>query len=266
MPDDPNKPSQHPEKPGDVQRTGTNDPSVEQWTGAVGTPQPLPADNRAPAPAKPEVPTSAQKAGATPLSPTENQTPRPTATPPKPAEAEAHAAPPKPTGPVPEPWNSPMVDRLRSRFGPGINGALSYLGQSYFVVAQDAAFSLLETLRDEEQFDYLVDVTAVHYPQREKQFDVVWILYSFPKNERIRVKAEIADGEAAPSVVPLWSTANWLERECFDMFGVRFDGHPDLRRILLPDDWKGHPLRKDYGIIQQDQEWVHIHLGIESGQ
>jgi NADH-quinone oxidoreductase subunit C len=111
-----------------------------------------------------------------------------------------------------------------------------------------------------------VDITALHYPQREEQFEVVWILYSFPRNERVRVKTSIKEGESAPSVVPLWSTANWLERECYDMFGVRFEGHPDLRRILLPDDWKGHPLRKDYGIIQQDQEWVQINLGIESGQ
>jgi NADH-quinone oxidoreductase subunit C len=134
------------------------------------------------------------------------------------------------------------------------------------VVDPSIVSDLLQILRNREEFDYCVDITAAHYPEREKQFDVIWILYSFTKNERIRVKMMIADGESVPSAVPVWATANWLEREVYDMFGIRFDGHPDLKRILLPDGWKGHPLRKDYGIIQQDQEWVQANLGIESGQ
>jgi len=80
----------------------------------------------------------------------------------------------------------------------------------------------------------------VHYPKREKQFDVVWILYSFARNERIRVSAQILDGESLPSSVPIWPAANWLEREVYDMFGIKFDGHPDMKRILLPEGWKGH--------------------------
>jgi len=95
---------------------------------------------------------------------------------------------------------------------------------------------------------------------------VILNLYSFAKNERLRIKAHAADGEKVPSLVEVWIAANWLEREVFDMFGIKFDGHPDMKRILLPDDWKGHPLRKDYGILQQDNEWVQINLGIESGQ
>ncbi len=140
------------------------------------------------------------------------------------------------------------------------------MGQNYLVVDRSIVHEVLEILRDEEQFDYCVDITAVHYPKREKQFDIVYVLYSFPKNERMRVKTQIADGQSEPTATDIWPTANWLERECFDMFGINFEGHPDLRRILLPDGWKGYPLRKDYNILQQDTEWVKANLGIESGQ
>ena len=159
-----------------------------------------------------------------------------------------------------------MVERLRRRYGSGIDPK-TYLGQNYIVADPSIVYELLQILRADEQFDYCVDVTVVHYPQRKDQeFDIVWILYSFEHNQRVRVKAMIKDGDPAPSVVALWSTANWLERECYDMFGIRFEGHPDLRRILLPDGWQGFPLRKEYGLTQQDNEWVKINLGIESGR
>ena len=158
-----------------------------------------------------------------------------------------------------------MIAKFKGEYGSGIE-PLTYLGQNYMVVDRSLIPEILQILRNEEQFDYCVDITAVHYPKREKQFDVIWVLYSFARNERIRVTTRIADGETLASSVPIWATANWLEREVFDMFGIKFDGHPDLKRILLPDGWKGHPLRKDYGILQQDNEWVQINLGIESGQ
>jgi NADH-quinone oxidoreductase subunit C len=212
-----------------------------------------------------------------PSSPPPEGDPKPTAdhpaTPPKPAAAapappaaaKPAAAPPKPPAPAPTPWDSPMVAKLKGNFGSGIN-PLTYLGQNYMIVDRSLIPEILQILCNEEQFDYCVDITAVHYPNREKQFDVVWVLYSFPRNERIRLTTQIADGETIPSSVPIWPAANWLEREVFDMFGIKFDGHPDMKRILLPDGWKGHPLRKDYGILQQDNEWVQINLGIESGQ
>jgi len=181
------------------------------------------------------------------------------------AAAAKPAAPAKPAGPTPEPWDAPVVAALKRLFGSGVQ-ALTYLGQNYLEVDRSLIPEILQILRDQEQFDYCVDITAVHYPQRPRQFEVVWILYSHPRNERVRVKTQIADGEAIASAVPTWPAANWLEREVFDMFGIQFSGHPDLRRVLLPEGWKGHPLRKDYGIIQQDQEWVQINLGIESGQ
>jgi NADH-quinone oxidoreductase subunit C len=188
--------------------------------------------------------------------------------PPAAAKPPAPASPPaaKPAVPTPQPWDSEMVANFKARFGSGVREASTYAGQNYIVVDASVVYQALQILRDDEGFDYCVDITAVHYPKREQQFDLVWILYSFPRNERIRVKTLLNDGQAAPSVVGIWSTANWLEREVFDMFGIQFDGHPDLRRILLPDGWKGYPLRKEYGILQQDTEWVKINLGIESGQ
>jgi len=158
-----------------------------------------------------------------------------------------------------------MIAKLKGMYGSGID-PLTYLGQNFMVVDRSLIPEILQVLRNEEQFDYCVDITAVHYPQREKQFDVLWVLYSYARNERIRVKTQITDGESVASSVPIWPAANWLEREVWDMFGIKFEGHPELKRILLPEEWKGHPLRKDYNILKQDSEWVQINLGIESGQ
>jgi NADH-quinone oxidoreductase subunit C len=121
-------------------------------------------------------------------------------------------------------------------------------------------------LRDKEKFNMLADLTAGDWPRREKRFEVVLNLYSFAKNERLRLKAQTTDGEGVPSVVAVWPGANWMEREAFDMFGIVFSGHPALKRILLPEEWQGYPLRKDYDILQQDVAWVRENLGIESGQ
>ena len=189
---------------------------------------------------------------------------KPAASPTTPAPAKPAAAA-KPAAPAPIPWDSPMIATLKGNYGSGME-PLTYAGQNYMLVDRSLIPEILQVLRNEQQFDYCVDITAVHYPQREKQFDVLWVLYSFARNERIRVKTQIREGETLPSSVPVWGGANWLEREVFDMFGIKFDGHPDMKRILLPDGWKGHPLRKDYGILQQDNEWVQINLGIESGQ
>jgi NADH-quinone oxidoreductase subunit C len=226
---------------------------------------PSPEGEPKPTAAQPATPGAVKTASAEPAVPGATPPKPAAAAPAVPAAAKPAAPPPKPAAPVPTPWDSPMIAKLKGEYGSGVE-PLTYLGQNYMIVDRSLIPEILQVLHNEEQFDYCVDITAVHYPQREKQFDVVWILYSFVRNERIRVTARIADGESIASSVPLWPTANWLEREVFDMFGVKFDGHPDMKRILLPDGWKGHPLRKDYGILQQDNEWVQINLGIESGQ
>ena len=98
------------------------------------------------------------------------------------------------------------------------------------------------------------------------RIDLVAQLYSFTHNTRLRLKISLGAAEQAYSLTGIWPTANWLEREIFDLFGIEFLGHPGLKRILLPDEWQGHPLRKDYDILQQDTAWVRENLGIESGQ
>lgn len=164
------------------------------------------------------------------------------------------------------PWEGELPSQLKAKFGEQIGECSTYLGQNFLFARPDAIIPVLEFLELEADFDYLVDITAVDYPHRPARFDLIYTLYSFLRNERIRVKTAIADGDKPASAVSVYTGANWLEREVFDMFGIGFEGHPDMRRILLPEEWEGFPLRKDYSIIQQDDRWVRENLGIESGQ
>ncbi|HEV3333387.1 MAG TPA: NADH-quinone oxidoreductase subunit C [Bryobacteraceae bacterium] len=185
--------------------------------------------------------------------------------------ADEKPAPPKPAPKPPAvmaviPWESDLSREAKERFAEGITESSTYVGQNFFVVKQDVVVPLIEYLKLEAGFDYLVDLTAVDWPKRAERFDLVYVLYSFPRNERVRIKTQIAEGYRPASVVGVHLTANWLEREVFDMFGIEFAGHPDLRRILMPDEWQGHPLRKDYPILQQDQRWLEENLDGASGQ
>ncbi|HTS28124.1 MAG TPA: NADH-quinone oxidoreductase subunit C [Bryobacteraceae bacterium] len=186
----------------------------------------------------------------------------------KPAAPAAHAAPAAkpPAGMASTPWESDLARELKERFGDRIVQTATYLGQNFIVTRQDSAVPVLEYLKLEADFDYLVDLTAVDWPKRPERFDLVYIVYSFARNERVRIKTYIPDGYKPETAVGVHLTANWLEREVFDMFGIEFAGHPDMRRILLPEEWQGHPLRKDYSILKQDDRWVQENLNIESGQ
>jgi NADH-quinone oxidoreductase subunit C len=233
-------------------------------------------DNKTPLPPEGEKPA----AGAAPASggapPGEAAKPPAPPAPAKPAAAAppkppAPAGPPKPAAPAapkvgPVALDNDLVKRYRARFGEGVREAWLDRNQAILVVGVENLLEIAIYSRDEEQFDLLVDLTAVDWPKREKRFDLVLILYSFAKNERLRIKAHVGEGQNAPGVEGIWPTANWMEREVFDMFGIVFDGHPNLKRLLLPEEWQGFPLRKDYDILQQDQAWVRENLGIESGQ
>jgi len=163
-------------------------------------------------------------------------------------------------------WDGDLPRELMDRFGGEIAETSTYLGQNFVVAKPAAVIPVIEYLKLEADFDYLVDITAVDWPKRAERFDLVYVVYSFFRNERIRIKTYIPDGFQPQTAVGVHLTANWLEREVFDMFGISFAGHPDMRRILMPEDWQGYPLRKDYGIYQQDDRWVRENLGIESGQ
>lgn len=202
------------------------------------------------APSTPETEAPAGEAAAKPA-------PKPVA---KPAPAKAPAVMQA------EPWEGEIPAFVKETFGEGILRAATYREQDFFEVSAGTVVPLLVLLRDAYDYDYLVEETAVDYPKDEKRFELVYIVYSFERNHRIRLKTRVAEEEEMSSAVPVYAAANWMEREIYDMFGVRFAGHPDLRRILMPDEWQGHPLRKDYGITQQDQRWVQENLSIESGQ
>ncbi len=135
-------------------------------------------------------------------------------------------------------------------------------------VAKEQLVAVCQFLKSPEGGAYamLTDETAADYPKREKRFDIIYHLYSFQGNNRLRLRVQASANEKIPSVTGVWPGANWLEREIFDMFGVVYEGHPDMKRLLLPEEWVGHPLRKDYDILRQDEAWVKTNLGIESGQ
>lgn len=164
-----------------------------------------------------------------------------------------------------DPWEDALSAQLRSAFTNASLKLESFHGQPFAKLEPGYYYPVVDFLKS-EGFDFLVDLTAVDRPKDVLRFEIVTILYSFAANRRVRVHTFIADGSTVPTLTPLYAAANWLEREIFDMFGIAFDGHPNLKRILMPDDWQGHPLRKEQSIVAMDQAWVQANLGIESGQ
>ena len=263
----------------DAGKPDASPPKAPAESAPAGPPAGGSSDTTPEALAKPAPPASEKpappKAAGSPASGSENVPGEPAKpatpgaekpAPPKAAPAAGHKpAPPAKKGPVitVDITGDPLIDRIRERFGEAITEAVATLGQQILRVKKDSYVGLCNFLHDDQEalFDMCTDLTAIHWPDRSGQeFEVVILLYSVPKNRRLRVKVSLADGEACPSVTPIWAGADWMEREVFDMFGIRFDGHPDLRRILLPEDWPGHPLRKEYPIEYRDNEWTDKHL------
>jgi NADH-quinone oxidoreductase subunit C len=186
--------------------------------------------------------------------------------------ADQAAAPGAPKPPVkkkeegPKPTDAaghPLVRKLKAQFGEAIGEASEFIGQLSITVDGQRIVEICDFLkRDEEtSFNYLSDLTCVHYPNRRTvPFEMVYNLFSIEANERVRLK--VRTKESIDSVTGVWPAANWLEREVFDLFGVHFNNHPDLRRLLLPPDWEGHPLRKDFPLEFVENAWTAQHLPV----
>jgi NADH-quinone oxidoreductase subunit C len=138
---------------------------------------------------------------------------------------------------------SPAAVRVLERFQPRWS---VFRGDVGVLVPRERWLEVFQALRSEAGFDYLVDHTAVDYPARAPRFTVVAVLMNLTTQERLIVKARVAEGESVASLTPLWRSANWSERETYDMFGIPFDGHPNLTRIYMPEDFDGWPMRRDF--------------------
>lgn len=166
---------------------------------------------------------------------------------PKPTDASGHA----------------LVQRLKAELDGAVLEATEFLGQLSVRIEAGRIAEVCDRLRldSETPFNYLSDITCVHFPDRlEAPFEVVYNLYSITANERVRLKVATDEEAGVESVSRVWPAANWMEREVFDLFGLPFVNHPDLRRLLLPPDWEGHPLRKDYPLEFMENEWTARHL------
>jgi NADH-quinone oxidoreductase subunit C len=228
-----------------------------------------------------EKPATAVAAAATPAvaKPAAPAAAKPAAPAAKPAAPAAKAAPHPP--PAPAPPSGPtepapgadvavpaFITTLQNTLAGSVTHVSYYVGDWTIVVALEQLTAALRHLRDapDAAFDFCSDLTAIDWPPRkDARFDVVYCLYSTHLRHRVRVKVRAGENTPVPSAVPIWPAANWLEREVYDMFGVNFTGHPDRRRILMPDDWQGFPQRKDYPLegpgellMENPEDWLKL--------
>jgi len=146
---------------------------------------------------------------------------------------------------------NPVVAKLRSWSANAIEEVIEYRGDTTIVVPRKVLRSIAEQCRDIEElkFNLLTAATCIDRYPLEPRYELHYQLISIPLKQKLGIRVRLSGNDpVVDSLVPIWKGANWLEREIFDLFGIQFTGHPDLRRILLPDDWEGHPLRKDYPV------------------
>jgi len=254
-------PSDAPGEPlkGEVSRTDS--PAAGVSSAATGQPAAAPPAGKpaaaAPAAAKPAAPKPA------PAAPAAHDT--------KPAPPSGPTDPPPPAGTA----IPPFVAALQSAIPDAVNKVSFYVGDWTVVVPAAKLLDVARFLHDspETAFDFCSDVTASDWPSRAQRFDVIYCLYSIKHRRRLRVKVQAGENDPVPSVTSIWPAANWLEREVYDLFGVNFTGHPDRRRILMPEDWQGFPQRKDYPLegpgellMENPLDWLKLRQALEESE
>lgn len=233
-----------------------DDPNVKLSPEAGQTPVPSSVEGAQPKPTAKAAEAPSKPSGAEPSKPAAKP---PAAAPARPAAASQPPKPPESFGP-----QEGLVAALKTKFSEAITEAKALLGQTFLYCKPSAITAIGRYLKETPElgYNYLVDVTAIDYPKKPERFELIYIFYSHTRGDRLILKAVLPKDQAIHTVSHLWPTANWLEREVYDMFGIPFEGHPDLKRILLPDGWHGFPLRKDYPIALQDEEWIKANMEI----
>lgn len=144
--------------------------------------------------------------------------------------------------------DSILVKNIKEKFGQSILDTVIFRDEATHLVKKAGLIEICNFLKDDPalQFNFLSDIAGADYFPKKPRFEVVYHLYSIPKKHRLRLKVTVGEDETVPSVTSIWKSADWAEREAYDMFGIVFEGHPNLKRIYMPEEWEGFPLRKDY--------------------
>jgi NADH-quinone oxidoreductase subunit C len=202
---------------------------------------------------KPDPPAAPPRAGAS------------TSPPPKPESPAAPGSPPPKPAPPPKidlkaPVDSPVLKALQAKLPQAIVEVSFHAGEATALLKKENLLEACRFLKEDPnlRMEYLSNLCGVDFPDRPERFEVVYHLFSISLKHRINLKVRTPDGEPVPSVAGIWRTANWHEREAFDLLGISFEGHPDPRRILLTDEWQGHPLRKEYPVKGYDRDHLKL--------
>ncbi len=249
----------------------TEEPKEPKAAGEKPASEPAAAPASASEPAKPAAAAPAKPAAAAPAKPAPAAKPAAAAHDTKPAPPSGPSDPPPPAGTeLPA-----FITALQAGVPGGVEQISFYVGDWTVIVPVARLLEVARFLHDapEASFDFCSDVTASDWPTRPQRFDVIYCLFSIRHRRRVRMKVRAADGEPVPSVSGIWPAANWLEREVYDLFGVNFTGHPNRKRILMPDDWQGHPQRKDYPLegpgellMENPLDWLKLKQAREEAE